>query len=250
MPAPADPPAVPYSEDWARVQALPTRDPSLEALRARGEALSDELTPQLKIAKPLHPEMRLKWVQALALWEIFQGRGAYLGIPVGGGKTLISWLAAYILDAERPIVIIPEGLFSKTTKEFHKIAQTWVAPKHPPVLVGTKCLQREENVDYLQRMFGGLGPDFVFIDECDLMRNTDAATPKRLDRLKLESLGGEIGYEDPLPEEAADLDDCAPGVAEAVIEWCQARGIPFVCATGTGTRFSILDMRHVLLWSR
>lgn len=248
MPDGSDLPAVEYTEDWARIQALPRRDPSLAAMRSRGEELSAELTQQLRRPDAANAEAKLKWIQALALWEIFQGRGAYLGIPVGGGKTLISWLVAYILDADRAILILPEGLFSKTDREFQKLARDWVAPPAPIVKVGIKALQREENVDLLERLFGGLGPNLVIIDECDLIRNQDGSVAKRLDR-----------YHDLDPEppdwpvnvgQGEELEALDDEQREAIIAWCEARGVPFVCMTGTGTRFSILDFSHFLIWSR
>lgn len=244
-----DLPAVEYTEDWARVQALPVRACDLESMRARGEDLSAELTPLLRRPDAADPAARLKWIQALSLWEIFQGRGAYLGIPVGGGKTLISWLAAYILDAQRPVLILPESLFNKTEREFRKYAQTWQAPRHPIVKVGVKALTREENVDLLSRMFGGLGPDFVFIDECDLARNQEGSAAKRIDRFKVESQS-EDPDEWPGIEPGAEIESLTEAQRDAVIGWCRAKGVPFVCATGTGTRFSILDFSHFLCWTR
>lgn len=243
-----DLPKVEYTEDWARVQALPTRSPALADMRARGEELSAELTPLLRRPDAADLAAKLKWIQALALWEIFQGRGAYLGIPVGGGKTLISWLVAYILDAQRPVLIVPESLHGKTSREFHKYAQTWVAPPHPYTLVGVKALTREENVDLLDRMFGGLGPDLVFFDECDLGRNQEGSLAKRLDRFK----GTFDVPEDEWPgiEPGTAIEGLDDETRERVLDWCKARGVPFVCATGTGTRFSILDFSHLLTWSR
>jgi len=246
----ADLPKVEHTEDWARVQALPIRAPDLESMRARGEELSAELTPLLRRGDALDKQAKLKWIQALALWEIFQGRGAYLGIPVGGGKTLISWLAAYILEAQRPVLILPESLFNKTRKEFHKYAQTWVAPPAPITLVGCKSLTREENVDLLSRMFDGEGPDFVFIDECDLIRNQDGSAAKRLDRFKVDSQGEDGPDEWPGIEPGAELEGLPEHEREAVLAWCKAKGVPFICATGTGTRFSILDFTHFMCWAR
>jgi hypothetical protein len=248
MPDGSDLPAVMHTEDWARIQALPIRDPSLASMRARGEELSAELTPQLLREGAADPAAKLKWIQALALWEIFQGRGAYLGIPVGEGKTLISWLAAYILDCDRTILILPEGLFSKTEREFHKLAQTWVAPPGPIAKVGIKALQREENVDLLERLFGGLGPNFVVIDECDLCRNQDGSVAKRLDRYR--DLDPEVPDWPVDVGQGEQLEQLSEEQRDAIIAWCEARGIPYLCMTGTGTRFSILDFSHFLLWAR
>jgi len=240
-------PQIARSLDWQRIQALPVRWIS----REQGEALSAELTPDLTTAVGKANGLKLKWIQALALWEIYQGRGAYLGIPVGGGKTLLSYLCAYILGARRPYLIIPESLREKTFNEFGKYNRAgWVAPLPPPTLLGMKFMQQEHNLRYLHDV---AKPDMVFIDECDLLRNFEAACPKRIDRYKADSIpmaeaDGEwfIDVETWQAQRANALAETVGPIQE----WARARGVPFICATGTGTRFSIRDFTHLLNWGR
>jgi len=238
-------PEITRSPDWERISQLPVRHIS----RAWGEALSSELTPDLTTAVGKSNGLRLKWIQAIALWEIFQCRGAYLGIPVGGGKTLISYLSAYILDARAPYLILPESLITKTRGEFARyVEQGWVSPIPPPTLLGMTALRQEHNLTLL----GRLKPDLIFIDEADILRNWEGSAPKRLDRYKADSI--------PMREEDGEwfIDveawtETRNVLAETVgpiQEWARARGVPFVCATGTGIRWSIQDFAHLLNWSR
>lgn len=221
-------PAITYSEDWKRINALPIR----EVTRSWGEQLSKELTPLLRRPDAADTEAELKWIQAVALHEIYEGRGAYLGLPVGSGKTLITFLAPYILGCKNAVLILPSSLRDKTNREFHKYSQTWEAPTPLPHLLGIKTLYQEENLHLLERMCDPTPIDLVMVDEVDLMRRTESSATKRVDRFKTNSI----------PEGDEPLND--------VEEWCKARGVPYVCATGTGTRFSILDFAHMLNWCR
>ena len=242
-------PAITKSLDWQRIQALATR----EVLQSRGEELSDELTPVLRRDDARNPLARLKWQQAFSLWEIYKCRGAYLGLPPGQGKTLISFLAAYILAAKHPVLILPAGLRSKTQSEFHKLSLDWVAPDPMPEIVGVEALTLEHNVDLLTRMHAIKPIDMVFIDEVDVLRNTGenggGSATKRVDRLKHESIPEDDLVAD-LAAEDGERGQPPRDIVQEVDEWCAARGIPFICATGTGTRFSILDFAHMLIWAR
>lgn len=238
-------PAVTRSADWERITQLPERRIS----RAWGEALSADLTPDLITDVGKANGLTLKWIQAIALWEIFQCRGAYLGIPVGGGKTLISYLAAYILEARKPLLVIPEALFEKTRSEFHRyVTQGWVTPMPPPTSLGMKALQQEHNLTLLDRH----KPDMVFIDEADILRNWGKSVPMRLDRYK----AGSIPMREEDGEWFIDVEtwtETRNALAETVgpiQEWSRARGVPFICATGTGMRWSIRDFAHLINWGR
>jgi hypothetical protein len=238
-------PKIERTEDLERIAAMPVRHIS----RAWGEALSIELTQDLTTATGKANGLALKWIQAIALNEIYQCRGAYLGIPVGGGKTLISFLSAYILDCVRPFLVIPEALMGKTRKEFHAYTQQgWITPLPPPTLLGMTQLRLEHNLTLLDR----LRPDLVFIDEADILRNWETSAPMRLDRYKAGSI--------PMLEEEGEwfIDVETWSVTRNVLaetlgpvqEWARCRGVPFVVATGTGMRWSIRDFSHLLNWSR
>ncbi len=94
--------------DLARILALPRRTHTDLA------ALATELTALLK--QPAG-NMSLRHIQALALYDIGTVNGGFLPIGVGEGKTLISLLAPFVLNAAKPILLLPAGLQEKTQRE-------------------------------------------------------------------------------------------------------------------------------------
>lgn len=165
------------SPDFDRILALPRR----VATPAAGEAASAILTPML--AK--RPGVRLRWAQGLGLLEMAELRaaggpgGAYLGLAPGMGKSLVTWLAPSVLDAQRPLLLVPGSLVDDTWTKFHSYSADWVAPPNEPFQIRSfEELQQESNVDLLFR----LQPDCLVIDEAHRQRNQDKAIVKRLAR--------------------------------------------------------------------
>src|SRR5688572_33494330 len=83
------------SSDLDRVLALPRRT----LTEADAEALVDEVTDVFITPLGRREGARLKPWQAAAIVEIANNRGAYLGMGVGCGKTLVFLLAALVLEA-------------------------------------------------------------------------------------------------------------------------------------------------------
>src|SRR5690606_28808723 len=108
----------------------------------------------------------------------------------GAGKTLISYLAPCILDAKRPLLILPAKLKEKTRREFRTLAYHWRGP-HPDAF-------RIESYELLGRMNAGnklddkgrvvrpgflerYNPDLIILDEFHKAKNIrGAAVAKRL----------------------------------------------------------------------
>src|SRR5262245_65169047 len=99
--------AVRATAEVARILALPRRDPS-------ASEVTDELTGLLRTSRGT---MRLRPVQALALHDLGVYGGAFCPIGVGEGKTLITLLAPYVLEAQRPLLLLPAALIEKTERE-------------------------------------------------------------------------------------------------------------------------------------
>lgn len=54
--------------------------------------------------------------------------GLFGPIPVGEGKTLISLLAPYLLQAQRPVLLLPAMLVEKTHRERAELSKHWHIP--------------------------------------------------------------------------------------------------------------------------
>lgn len=197
--------AVSASEDFHRIRGLPVRQVT-DARAARDNAA---LTPLLTTPAGRKAGVHLVGLQGFVLRELAELGGSYSGLPVGGGKTLVSFLAPYVVEAQRPMLVIPSSLREKTWNEFSALAKHWVSPSPPARVLGYNEFTQEENVD----LFEQLRPDFVMLDEADRASNQDGSFTKRLARWKVKS------------------------------------GCKVWSATGTGTRWSTEHMSHLLVWS-
>lgn len=162
--------AVAVSSELSRIISLPRRVWSAEA----AEALADELTEALKAPGGT---MRLRAVQAVALYEIGTVGGMLGNIPVGGGKTIVSLLAPVVLFAKRPLLIIPAKLKKKTQREMQLLKYHWMLPE----------FLRIESYELLgrvsaARLLEDYQPDVVIFDEAHRVRNPKAAVTRRVRR--------------------------------------------------------------------
>ncbi len=156
--------------ELTRILALPRRrvdDP-------QWEHLADELTELLKTP---HGTMRLRPAQALALYEIATLRGGICPVEVGGGKTLISLLAANVLEAKRPLLLLPANLIEKTNRDRAELARDWQIPTNIR-LFSYEMLGRVQSAGELDHYL----PDVVIADELHKLKNPDAAVTRRVAR--------------------------------------------------------------------
>jgi hypothetical protein len=166
-------PEVRISSDFVRVRDLPRRqlDVAVAADYAR------ELTALFRLPGSTHPDLKA-W-QGFALVETFEQRGAFLALPVGEGKTAITYLLPLVLGAKRPLLIVPgAGLRDKTHHEFGKLRRDWREPATMPVV---KAWQ-ELTTDAASAYFEALCPDLIMIDEGDEGANPDSSWCRRIDR--------------------------------------------------------------------
>lgn len=171
---------VPDSPEVQRVLALPRREPEPDAL----ELLSREYSTG--------PE-RLWPLQALALLETAELGGALAGLGCGDGKTLVTAVAPLLVEAQRPLLVVPGGLRTKTFDAFADLARRgWrVAPlvryskthRSDPPPPGTVILVSYSELSLLQHdgALFDLAPDLIELDEAHKVANMNAAA-KRLDR--------------------------------------------------------------------
>lgn len=180
-----------------------------EITEASAERDNAALTPLLVTPRGRAEGARLVNNQGTALRELSEIGGGYFQLPVGEGKTLVTFLAPYVVEAKRPMLIVPPGLREDTWDKFQAYSRHWVSHNPPTRVLGYNEFTFDENVD----LFAQLRPDFVMFDEADKTSNQGGSIAKRFDRYQVESGCGSL----------------------------------FV--TGTGTRFSMHQMSHFLVWS-
>src|SRR5665213_22043 len=188
-----------HTSELKRILDLPRRAPVI------APALVDEMTNLLRTP---NGTMRLKPLQALALYEMMQCQGAFLPLDVGEGKTLISLLAPYVLDAKQPIMLLPAHLIQKTHREQEALSKHWRIPNNIR-LMSYQILGLVQSADELEIY----RPDLIVFDESQKAKNRSAAVVRRLCR-----------YMDAHPETKC------------------------VAMTGTIMRKSLRDFAHILRW--
>lgn len=137
--------------------------------------------------------MRLKPIQAVGLFELWQWRGLIGPIRVGGGKTLITYLAPVMVGEAgiRPLLFVPANLKRKTEESFLHLSRHWKGP-NPSVyrIESTAKLGRVQAGEVFsasgkkisESLLGRYKPTFIGIDEAQLFKNPRAACSRRLFR--------------------------------------------------------------------
>lgn len=194
--------AVKRTPELERILNLPRRAPSGPAV----DALARDLTPLLQ--KP-GATMQLRPGQGLAVHDIGLMGGAFITKDVGLGKTLDSFLAAYVLDAKRPLMLQPAGLIRKTVRDRDEVyGPHWLIPNHIKIL-SYEMLGRFMHADELEIY----KPDLIIADEVPRLKNLEASVTKRVGR------------------------------------WMAKHPTTrFVALSGTMMEHSILDFWHILRW--
>jgi hypothetical protein len=195
-------PEVRDTTEYRRICDLPRRKLNERDAAAWAAVLTKELRRPGSTAE-LRP-----W-QGFALAEAAAMGGALLGLGVGHGKTLLSWLLPAVLASLRSVLIIPAALREKTYADFAALQKDWPS-RTPPVIVTREELSTEAG----QKRLFDLDPDLIIIDECDELANPDASATKRIDRFVV----------------------------------AKQEAVRVVCMTGTLSRKSIMNYWHLLCW--
>lgn len=186
----------------ARIAALPRRTWTDEAAAELAVMLTREL-------KTPGGTMSLRSVQAVALYEAMECGGLFGPIRVGGGKTLITLLLPLVLEAKRPVLLLPATLVEKTWHDRKILAEHWRLPTNLQIisyeLLG--LVQSAQKLEYIR-------PDWIITDEAFFLKNLRAGRTRRVAR-----------YMDKYPETG------------------------FVALAGTIMKGSIKDFAHLLRWS-
>lgn len=161
---------VPHSSEIRRIIALPRR----VWTDAETAKLAEDLT---KVLRTPNGTMTLRPVQALALHDLAVTRGLFASLRVSGGKTLISFLAPYVLDAHRPVLLIPASLREKTDRAQSVLSEHWRIPRTQRI-VHYEELGREKGASLLALY----RPDLIGGDEAHRLKNRSAGVTRRVER--------------------------------------------------------------------
>ncbi len=198
------------------------------------EWLADEMTARLKKPRGM---MRLKPVQAWALYELGTIGGLFAPITVGGGKTLISLLAPIVMRSSRPLLIVPAGLVEKTKRDKEVLEQHWHLPLFVRIMSYEWLGRVQAGADEATGRLGALeewGPDLIILDECHRAKNNrNAAVARRITRFFRDR------------QRAANRHAIVVGANGRQEE---ARHLHAAALSGTVTKRSILDYAHILTW--
>lgn len=151
--------------EFRRIEALPRRlSPTIDLIK---------LTQYLKTPGGTQT-LRLNQAEVLA--DLYDFGGAFGMQGVGAGKTLVSLLAPVVMEAKRPVLLVPASLKYKTeAQDIPFYRQHWRL--HPDLRVlSNQTLQTLQNKDLLKRFM----PDLLILDEAHEYRNRKAARTKRL----------------------------------------------------------------------
>lgn len=162
---------VTWSQDLARIAALPYRDFTLP-----DASIIDWKSRELRHAGG-DPSARLLPIQVAALYEAQAARGLIGMIGTGGGKTLLSGLLPTVFNARTPMLIVPASLVSKTRRELSAYARTWRVATNLFV-TSYQALSRVSGKNILERH----APDLLIFDEAHRIKNRKAACTKRVSR--------------------------------------------------------------------
>lgn len=161
--------------DFRRIVGLPRRDWDNDELEHFRVELTRYLRPDGEVPDDAFV---LNRIQAAALRDIHDERGGFLPVAVGGGKALISLLAPVVLEAERPLLLLPADLREQTKRKvLPEMARMFRL--HPNLLVaGNSELSLAKNADMLER----LAPDVIILDEVHEYKNLRAGRTRRMNR--------------------------------------------------------------------
>ena len=158
--------------------------PSLQRIRElpRREQATEELIDLLSCYLRTRPcdddgePNRLRPPQAEALCELFEVGGLFAPMRVGSGKTLVTLLAPTLMNAQRPVLMVPAALRDKTRREFAEYRRNWRV--RLPHIVSYQEMGRSDKNGHLFE----LAPDLLILDEAHWARNANAAVTRRIRR--------------------------------------------------------------------
>lgn len=157
-----------HSKELDRIIKLPRRIWTPEA--------SAELAGQMtEVLRTPTGKQSLRPIQAIALLEIGLYGGMLGPMRPGAGKTLVMFLAPYILDAKRPVCLMPAKLRAEKYKQLQELSLDWRVAYWLSIL-SYEALSRVSKENYLE----DIKCDMLLADEAHKLKNPKAACTKRV----------------------------------------------------------------------
>jgi hypothetical protein len=158
-----------FTEEFRRIDSLPRVDYEKIGARWHGEIQEALRTP--------HGDMILKPWQAAALVYALECQGLFVSAGVGSGKTLVSLLIPVMVDARRPVLMLPAAAREKTYAEIPEYRKHFLL--HPYLqILSYEELSRISGVEALHAM----RPDWVIADEAHKLKDITTARGRRFMR--------------------------------------------------------------------
>lgn len=213
------------SPDFVRVRGLPVRDGDT----AYPAGLVAELSRLCSTPAGAAKGVRLREVQAKALYDLGTYRQGFFPMRVGSGKTIVTFLGPRMVGAARPLLLTKAALIEKTDREWRRAAADWKVSQQLQMR-SYEFLGRESGAQWLDR----IKPDMILADECHFLKNRRAAVTRRVERYMKANprtifvpLTGTMMKKTikdfaHLLEWSHGQSSCLPLYAASVIEWAEA----------------------------
>lgn len=221
--------AIARTDEFLRIATLPRRRWSED------DPETIDLAARMSVLLRLPGSTAELWpVQAIALADLYECGGLFAPIPVGGGKTLVTFLAPVAYGMKRPILLVPHKLVEKTIRDFRRLALDWRSPESFYIesyeMLSRDYADGDDEVSLLDQY----GPDGLLCDEVHWLKNPRAARTKKFNRFRARhpeipfaGLSGttgnrSLGESVHIQTWALGAGAPAPKGGYAIKEWCSA----------------------------
>lgn len=128
--------------------------------------------------------MKLRPIQSEMLFAAAQARGLVALAAVGTGKTLVAFLLGTVLQAKRPLLLVPAAMRAQCAADFARLSDHWRVPLPRGGEQRGLMLRSYEELSSpkKRRLLFDLAPDLIVADEAHHLRSRSAVRTKRLER--------------------------------------------------------------------